>query len=180
MNKSFTPIVVCPKCHGRYKIKKDGFIGANQRYYCKKCDYNFTIHPVRGKPKELRRLAMHMYIEGVSLKEIAALFGVTSVAVIKWLKKGFMEIEKLQPPKNEESSLFFADRAELPAIISTGDKVHKLWMLIEVDKEGFDFKESDLVVLTSPTKLTSPFYFAGSTRRVTPLAKKFLRTGSWK
>ena len=38
------PRVKCPKCNKAETILKSGFIRKKQRFYCKECNYNFTLH----------------------------------------------------------------------------------------------------------------------------------------
>lgn len=43
------PRVKCPKCSKVETILRSGFIRNKQRYYCKECNYNFTLHHVDRK-----------------------------------------------------------------------------------------------------------------------------------
>lgn len=43
------PRVKCPRCSKVETILRSGFIRNKQRYYCKECNYNFTLHHVDRK-----------------------------------------------------------------------------------------------------------------------------------
>ncbi|TCN59520.1 LacI family DNA-binding transcriptional regulator [Flavobacterium circumlabens] len=49
------PRVKCPKCSKVETILKSGFIRQKQRYYCKECNYNFTLNHESRKAKNKTR-----------------------------------------------------------------------------------------------------------------------------
>ena len=57
----------CPGCRST-KTNKNGFVQERQRYKCKRCFYQFTNHPPRGVPLEVKRLAIEMYLEGLGFR----------------------------------------------------------------------------------------------------------------
>ena len=79
-------MTVCPRCNGR-NLVKNGFMQGKPRKKCKDCNYNFTRSTPRGKPKEIKRLALHMYLEGLGFRSIGRILGVSNVAILKWLKE---------------------------------------------------------------------------------------------
>lgn len=85
----------CPKCQGTETVKS-GIVKERQRYQCKKCGYSFTVMK-EGKSIDPYYVikALQLYIEGVSLREIERLLGVSHVSVMNWVKK-----YKIQAPEN--------------------------------------------------------------------------------
>ena len=79
--------VHCKRC-GSVSFVKSGFVRGHQRYRCRECGCNFTDTPRRGKPAAMKALAVLLYAMGnTSYGMIARLFGVSEVAVFKWIRK---------------------------------------------------------------------------------------------
>jgi len=76
----------CPRCKSE-KFVKAGKKLNRQRYLCKNCRYWFTRFTSRGKPSAVKKLALHMYLEGMSIRAIARVLKVSHVAVFKWIKQ---------------------------------------------------------------------------------------------
>ncbi|GAA0892913.1 helix-turn-helix domain-containing protein [Fulvivirga kasyanovii] len=77
----------CPKC-GSQKIIKSGVVNNRQRFHCKKCSYYFTINKLGKKIDDYYVIkALQLYLEGVSLREIERLLGVSHVSVMNWVRK---------------------------------------------------------------------------------------------
>jgi transposase-like protein len=77
----------CPRCDSQSTIKS-GVIRNRQRYYCKACEYYFTVQ------KEGKRIdsyyvikALQLYLEGLSYREIERIIGVSHVSVMNWVKE---------------------------------------------------------------------------------------------
>lgn len=73
----------CPRCSGT-QFTRSGFVGQLQRYKCKSCDYHYTQND-RGVGAEVKRLAVHLYLEGLGYRAISRLTGVSDVAIAKWI-----------------------------------------------------------------------------------------------
>ena len=85
MSYNFT--MACPRCKNE-KIVKAGLLRGRQRYLCKQCSYKFTQPILKGKTtQDERDWALALFIQGYSLKEIGARFGVSDVAVFKWKQR---------------------------------------------------------------------------------------------
>ena len=78
-------MIVCKFCE-RSTIFKSGFVRGFQRYKCKNCGKNFTLTPPRGVPEKEKLKALILYASGLSMNRIAQLFGVSAVAVLKWIR----------------------------------------------------------------------------------------------
>jgi transposase-like protein len=74
----------CPRCDQNNTVKA-GIILGKQRFRCKACGYHFTEHPPR-LPSSLKRLVIHLYLEGLSYKKISLITEVSDVAVANWIK----------------------------------------------------------------------------------------------
>lgn len=87
----------CPKCKSEH-INKSGFVKGRQRFLCKECNYFFSVMK-EGKNIDNYYVikALQLYIEGVSLREIERLIGVSHVSVLNWVKK-----YKLKAPENND------------------------------------------------------------------------------
>ena len=90
----------CPKCRSE-KIVKDGKIKGKQRYLCKECGYRHTVEYV-GKPPDLKRLALEMYLEGLGFRSIGRILKVSNVAVLKWIRSFGEQVESLRREESAE------------------------------------------------------------------------------
>ncbi|MBK6266549.1 IS1 family transposase [Marivirga sp. S37H4] len=80
-------LTICPKCQSE-EIVKSGIIKNRQRFKCKGCNYNFTVSKV-GKEIDSYYVvkALQLYVEGISMREIERVLGVSHVSVSNWVKK---------------------------------------------------------------------------------------------
>jgi hypothetical protein len=87
----------CPKCKAE-DIAKSGVVKGRQRYHCKSCGYHFTVLK-EGKSIDPYYVikALQLYIEGISLREIERILGISHVSVMNWVKK-----YKITAPENED------------------------------------------------------------------------------
>lgn len=110
----------CPQCKTSKNVVKNGwYIGRDklqkkynhkkrkQRYKCKNCkenkekDYNFTTNLKSTSPDNTeRRLAMIMYLAGLTFRQIGNQLGWTHASVMAWVKK----YKKLLPSKRNKLS----------------------------------------------------------------------------
>src|ERR1039457_301312 len=74
----------CPKCKSE-NIRKDGTANGNPRHLCKDCEYRFTVEHI-GKPEEMKRQALILYLEGLGFRSIGRFLKVSHVAVFNWIK----------------------------------------------------------------------------------------------
>ncbi|OJW52308.1 MAG: hypothetical protein BGO67_10685 [Alphaproteobacteria bacterium 41-28] len=97
----------CKKC-GSLKFIKNGFVRGLQRSRCQECRCNFTNTKRRGIHPTLRAFGIVLYgMCGVSMYKIAKLFGVSNVAVLKWVRKEADLIEDVPP--HAESKIVMID-----------------------------------------------------------------------
>ncbi len=78
-------MIVCYRCGGE-RCVKNGFMQGQQRDKCKECGDNFIDKPRRGHSQPVLALAVWLYLSDLSQRRIARLFGVSTPAVLKWIK----------------------------------------------------------------------------------------------
>lgn len=77
----------CPRCQSQ-NIIRSGIIQNKQRYRCKDCSYFFTVFK-QGKGIDPYYIvkALQLYMEGISLREIERILGISHVSVMNWVRK---------------------------------------------------------------------------------------------
>jgi transposase-like protein len=89
----------CPKCNSSIKVKS-GKLKGRQRYRCKECGCNYSVEmKSTAKPKSLKRLALHMYLEGLGFRAIGRILGVSNVSVLKWIREFGQQVRELSTEK---------------------------------------------------------------------------------
>lgn len=79
--------IVCPKCRNWNEVVKSGFVNNKQRFLCKSCNYNFTVRKVGKKINNYYIVkAIQLYLEGLSLREIENVLGVSHSTISNWIK----------------------------------------------------------------------------------------------
>jgi len=83
----------CPRC-GNAQYIKDGIVKARQRYFCKRCQYHYTVsQKSNATPPATRQLAQEMYLEGLGFRAIGRLLKVSHTAVFGWIKKAGQSVD---------------------------------------------------------------------------------------
>lgn len=79
--------ICCPKCKSE-EYAKSGVVKGRQRFRCKQCGYFFTVFK-EGKSIDPYYVvkALQLYIEGVTLREIERILGVSHVSVMNWVRQ---------------------------------------------------------------------------------------------
>jgi hypothetical protein len=79
-------VSACPKCQNE-QIIKSGIIKDRQRFYCKKCNYYFTVNKL-GKQIDSYYItkSLQLYLEGLSFREIERILGISHVTISKWVR----------------------------------------------------------------------------------------------
>lgn len=83
----------CPNCSKR-KYIKNGFIGACQRYKCKKCGHNFTKGTKHGYSEKDKMDALVLYMHGLGCREIGRRMNISHATIINWLNKVSFNMRK--------------------------------------------------------------------------------------
>lgn len=78
---------VCPRCHApEFQIKDGRTPAGSQRYKCKQCGRRYTPAPKDpGYDEEVRLQALTLYLEGVSLRQVARILSVNHQSVANWV-----------------------------------------------------------------------------------------------
>ncbi len=76
----------CPRC-GSDKTVRNGSVRGVKKRKCKDCNYQFTRQEPVGKPLSIKLFAVILYLHGNSMNSIAKLLGVSTPAVLKWIRK---------------------------------------------------------------------------------------------
>ncbi|MGH9949236.1 MAG: IS1 family transposase, partial [Pyrinomonadaceae bacterium] len=118
----------CPKCKSE-RIVKDGKAKGKQRHLCKVCGYRHTVE-YKGKPPEIKRLALQMYLEGFGFRSIGRILKVSNVAVMKWIKSFGEQVEKIR----KEDAAKIIEMDEMHTYIQS--KKNYCWIWIAVDRLG--------------------------------------------
>ncbi len=82
----------CIRCNSN-KVVKSGKIHGNQRYKCNSCYYHFTKN-FKGHDTNIKRSAIHLHLEGLSIRNIGRILNVSDVSVGKWIKPMSSELSK--------------------------------------------------------------------------------------
>lgn len=75
----------CIKCGSAERIR-NGMVKDKQRWKCLVCGYNYRVDVESGYPDALRQMALQLYLEGLSLRAIERVLGVSNVTVLNWVK----------------------------------------------------------------------------------------------
>ena len=104
----------CPKCKSDHSVK-DGIINSRQRYLCKDCKYRYTV-PFIGKPIDLKKFALILYLEGLGFRSIERIIKVSNVTVMRWIKSFGKELELL---RREDKELEIVEMDEMHTYIGS-------------------------------------------------------------
>lgn len=78
--------IICPKCKSTATVKS-GFVNSKQRYLCKDCNYHFSVLKTGKRIDNYYIIkAIQLYMEGLSLREIERVLGVSHSTISSWLK----------------------------------------------------------------------------------------------
>ena len=90
----------CPKCKSK-NFRKDGIVKSRQRYFCKDCKNRFTVEQI-GKPSNLKKDALVLYLEGLGFRSIGRVLNVSHVAVFNWIKSFGEKLDEFRNPSDIE------------------------------------------------------------------------------
>ena len=91
---------ICKKC-GSSHVVKAGKINGNQRYKCKDCGCQFQPNRRKGKSESAKRLAVLLYLCGLSMRTIGKIVKTDIHAVYRWIRKFAEENYEKPKPKSE-------------------------------------------------------------------------------
>jgi transposase-like protein len=79
-------IINCKKCSST-NVVKAGKVKENQRYKCKNCGFQFQPNRKKGRPESTKRLAVLLYLCGLSMRTISKIVKTDLHAVYRWIRK---------------------------------------------------------------------------------------------
>jgi len=82
---------------GGERVKAGIHHTGRQRFRCKSCGCHYTRSDVKGVDIEIKRQAMHLYLEGLGFRAIGPLLGVRHVAGLKWVESLGEKLARLKP-----------------------------------------------------------------------------------
>ena len=138
----------CLKCGSSKKVK-NGVLKGVQRYKCKECGYNYTVEKRSGEyPKETKRKALQLYLEGLGFRSIGRVLGVSNVSVLNWIRDFGEKVKELQA---NNSSIEFAELDEMHSYIGNKKTIAGFGLLlIDLGKDS-----STSLLVTEATKRLS-------------------------
>ena len=90
----------CPKCKSEERVK-NGIVKGRQRYKCMDCSYNYTVEKRSGEySDEIKKNALHLYLEGLGFRSIGRYLNVSNVAVLNWIKHFGVKEKEIQSEVN--------------------------------------------------------------------------------
>jgi transposase-like protein len=92
--------ISCKKC-GSADVVKAGKLNENQRYKCKKCGCQFQPNRHKGRPESTKRLAILLYLHGLSMRAISKIVKTDLHAVYRWIRKFAEDNYEKPEPKGE-------------------------------------------------------------------------------
>ena len=75
----------CPRCGSDNTVWNGSVRGVKKRK-CKDCNFQYTRLEKTGKPLSIKLFAVALYLHGVSMNAIANWVGVSTPAVLKWIR----------------------------------------------------------------------------------------------
>jgi len=124
----------CLKCGGEEKVK-NGIVKDKQRWKCVKCGYNFRVSISQGYSNEIKQLALRMYLEGVGMRSIGRIVGVSNVTVLRWVKKAARALIKLKQKEPRHARIMEIDEMYTYAAKKTANTGCG-WLLIEIPEKS--------------------------------------------
>jgi transposase-like protein len=119
--------ILCPKCKSDDYVKS-GIVKGRQRYQCKNCNYFFTVLK-EGKTIDPYYVikAIQLYVEGVTLREIERVLGVSHVSVMNWIRQ-----YQIKRPENLEYRPTYKvfSHTELIEFLSKRENLHSSGCII--------------------------------------------------
>ena len=89
----------CYRCQSENSIKS-GFTAGRQRYKYKECSCFYSVEKKsNSKTDEQKRLALQLYLKGMSFHAIGIVLNISYVTIFKWIKKWG---EQTELPKSKE------------------------------------------------------------------------------
>jgi transposase-like protein len=91
----------CKTCKTKkHQVKNGKNPSGSQKYLCQKCSRTYTPEPKKqGYSKDMRLLAVRMYVEGNSYNAIGRILKVNPQSVVNWVKAYTNQLPAAPMPK---------------------------------------------------------------------------------
>ncbi len=108
----------CPACHATQRQVKAGLqASGSQRYQCRACGRKYTPQPTpHGYAASVRAQAVRLYLDGLSLRQIARHLGVVHQTVANWVAA---HSDHLPAPPTPPQPVAVVEQDELFTFIGT-------------------------------------------------------------
>jgi len=96
----------CPRCHQTTRQNRTGKTpSGSQRYLCMHCSCKYTPEPkVHGYPDAVRKQALQLYVDGMSLRRIARHLGLHHRTVSLWVQASAASLPNPPVPKEVKTA----------------------------------------------------------------------------
>lgn len=116
----------CCKFCGHDGLVKNGFYAGKQRYKCKACLRSMTAGDRRVRYDHDKKIkVLKMYLEGVGIRSIERLEGVSSPLIIKWIRNASAIIQRKLAEAAPKEGLENIQILELDELFSYCQKKHE-------------------------------------------------------
>jgi len=110
-------MIKCNKC-GSGEVVKNGIVnGGNQRYKCKGCGKNQTI-TVRKYDLNFKLKVLRMYLEGMGIRSIERIEGVSNPLIISWIKKAGSLLQQKMDVSTQGKALKDIEIVEIDELVT--------------------------------------------------------------
>ena len=114
----------CPYCQSE-RLVKNGSVFGVPKWKCKDCNRQTSLKPPRGEPMWKKEAAVLLYTMGLSMNAIATMFGVSTPAVLNWVRThADRHTPRPQPAPDEEVVVMELD---------------ELWHFVQKKRTNFGF-----------------------------------------
>ena len=137
----------CPKC-GCRGLQKNGSVGGKAKKRCKGCGYQFTREKLLGVSTQTKKMAIHMYLEGLGFRAIGRVLGVSNVAVLKWVRDAGNKIEQIHKEQDKPHFTSVIEVDEMWHYIGKKNKNFGSGSLMIGKEEGLSTSSAEIVMIS--------------------------------
>ncbi|MBA3825795.1 MAG: IS1 family transposase [Ktedonobacterales bacterium] len=106
----------CGQTEGQVKVGHN--TSGTQRYGCRGCGHKYTPVPKHhGYDEDIRQQALRLYIDGINLRRIGRILGVSRQSVANWVKGAAQAVPALPP--TPQAAIRVAELDELYTFVGT-------------------------------------------------------------
>ncbi len=125
----------CPTCKSEHTVK-NGIAKQKQRYLCKNCNYQFLDYENKESlsiKNASKRKALHLFLEGLSLREVARILQIAPTTLANWKKEWkSLSLKAIENPTKPENLDYPQSIKYIKARKNTSTYA-MLWLDLETD-----------------------------------------------